>query len=100
MSEKLITKEDVRRVAELSMLDLTDEEVEKFASMFSDTLNTIDTLSELDTEGLVETYQVTGLTNVFQEFEKNKATLPCEEALKNASQNIRDLFATKAVFDR
>ncbi len=99
MTSKTVTKEQVKKIAELSKLELTNEETEKFAEMFSETLQVIDVLEELDTSSVPETYQVTGLTNVFQAKE-NKATLTKEQVLKNAKEVIRDLIATDAVFDR
>ena len=99
MTSKTVTKEHVKKIAELSKLELTNEETEKFAEMFSETLQVIDVLEELDTSSVPETYQVTGLTNVFQAKE-NKATLTKEQVLKNAKEVIRDLIATDAVFDR
>ncbi|HSX39945.1 MAG TPA: Asp-tRNA(Asn)/Glu-tRNA(Gln) amidotransferase subunit GatC [Candidatus Saccharimonadales bacterium] len=95
----MITKEQVIKISELVKITLTDAEVEKLTTMFSDTLTNIDILKELDTSNVAETYQVTGLTNVFQT-SANKATLPKEEALKNAHEVIRGLIATKGVFDR
>jgi aspartyl-tRNA(Asn)/glutamyl-tRNA(Gln) amidotransferase subunit C len=95
-----ITKEDVKRIARLSKLELTDEELERFALLFSKTLPVIDTLKELRTAEVPETYQVNGLQNVFQEEGEPRATLSQEEALSNASKKERGLFVTEGVFDR
>ena len=90
-----------RSVADLEeRLTLTDEELEKLSEMFSQTLSTIDTLKELDTSSVDETYQVTGLTNVFQKESESKATLEQKEVLSNAKEQTRGLFSTDAVFDR
>ncbi len=95
-----ITQDQVKKIAELVKIPLTQAEIEKLAVMFSDTLQTIEILQELDTTQIAETYQVTGLTNVFQEGDDSMATLSKEEALKNAKKVIRGLIATEAVFDR
>lgn len=95
-----ITKEQVKKIAELVKLSLTEEQIEKLSAMFSDTLKTIEVLDELDIKNVSETYQVTGLTNVFSDPQKNKTTLTKEEALSNAKEVIRGLIATQAVFDR
>ncbi len=68
--------------------------------MLTDTLDYIDILEELDTKTTPETYQVTGLTNVFQKEEEKPTTLAKEKALANAKEVIRSMFATEAVFDR
>lgn len=100
MSKTLITKEQVVKIAELCKLQLSEEEVEKFSKLFSETLQVIDVLNELDTTKVPETYQVNGLTNVFQKDDENVATLTKDEVLKNAKRVEKGLFATEAVFDR
>lgn len=99
MAER-ISKEQVKKIAVLSSLNLDDESVEEFAKLFSQTLDYIDLLDELNTGKVQPTYQVTGLTNVFMENGRNQATLEKGEALKNAGEVVRGLFATEAVFER
>jgi aspartyl-tRNA(Asn)/glutamyl-tRNA(Gln) amidotransferase subunit C len=100
MVEKLITKEQVVKIAELCKLELTKEEVEKFSKLFSETLKVIAVLDELDTPNVKETYQVNGLMNVFQKDDENVATLTQKEVLKNAKKVEKGLIATDPVFDR
>jgi len=100
MVKTLITKEQVVKIAALCKLQLSEAEVEKFSRLFSETLQVIDVLNELDTSKILETYQVNGLTNVFQKDDENVATLTKEEVLKNAKRVEKGLFATEAVFDR
>lgn len=100
MAGNEVTKEEVKKIAQLADLTLTDEEVDALSSMFTDTLKYMDELNELDTEDVPETYHVTGLTNVFQEEEDPSATLSQAEALRNADEARDNLFVTKAVFDR
>ena len=59
-----ISQEEVRHVAKLARLELSDKEVEKFAGQLSSVFEYMDVLSEADTEGVMETSQVTGLENV------------------------------------
>ena len=94
-----ITKETVHHIAELSNLDVKGEE-EKFASLLSDTLDYIKVLDELDTTNTKETFQVTGLTNVFQKDNENKATLSREDALSNAKRVVSNLVENDPVFNR
>lgn len=44
-----ITREDVLKIAELSRLELTDEEADSFTEQLGSILNHIDKLNELDT---------------------------------------------------
>ena len=100
MSKQKLSKEKVLHIARLCNLSLNDEEVRRLSDMLTDTLDYIDILEELDTKTTPETYQVTGLTNVFQKEEEKPTTLAKEKALANAKEVIRSMFATEAVFDR
>lgn len=97
MAELTITVEEVKKIAKLANMNVSGEE-EKFAQMFTDTLKKIQDLNELDTKGVPETFQVTGLTNVFQDEKLGEDSLTKEEALSNAKEVTRGLFTTKGVF--
>jgi len=99
MAENIISKEEVKKIAGLANLDISGQEG-KLSKILSDTLLHIENLNELDTSNTPVTYQVTGLTNVFQNNEGKSQTLTKEEALSNAKENKDGLFGTKAVFDR
>lgn len=100
MAETKITKEQVKKIVQLCNLNLSDEEINKFADVLTDTLDYINVIEELDTANTSETYQVTGLENVFMREGENKRTLSKKDALSNAKEVVRDLFTTEAVFDR
>ncbi len=59
----MITKEEVKHVAELSRLKLSEDEVERFTKDLSGILDFFKDLEEVNTDGVSETSQVTGLTN-------------------------------------
>ncbi|MCL1929881.1 Asp-tRNA(Asn)/Glu-tRNA(Gln) amidotransferase subunit GatC [Candidatus Saccharibacteria bacterium] len=61
-----ITREEVRRLAELSNIFLADEEIDYLSGDLEKIVDYISELSELDTVGVEPTYQVTGLENVWQ----------------------------------
>ena len=61
-----ISTDDVRRLAMLSSLQLSDDEAEDLKSDLSSILTYIEQLSELDTTGVEPTYQVTDLENVMR----------------------------------
>lgn len=62
-----ITSGDVRHVAKLARLSLTDEEIEHYADQLSAVFAYIDMLRDVETEGVPETCQVTGLEDVYRE---------------------------------
>lgn len=98
MAQKIISKEEVKNLAILANLDVSGQ-AEKLSDMLSDTIDYVKTLNELDTSNVSETFQVTGLTNVFQDDSKGDS-LSKEECLSNANEESNGLFSTKAVFDR
>ena len=64
-----ITTDDVRHLAQLSNLQLTDDEVENLRDDLENILGYIEQLGEIDTTGVEPTYQVTGLENVWRDDE-------------------------------
>lgn len=62
-----ITRDDVHHLAQLSSLQLGDEEIEALRVDLENILGYIEQLSELDTSGVEPTYQVTDLENVWRE---------------------------------
>jgi aspartyl-tRNA(Asn)/glutamyl-tRNA(Gln) amidotransferase subunit C len=54
----------VRHVASLARIALSDAEVAKFGPQLSNILKYVDILNEVDTDNVEETNQVTGLKNV------------------------------------
>ncbi len=62
-----ITTDDVRRLAQLSNLQLSEDEVADLQVDLGNILNYVEQLAELDTSGVEPTYQVTGLENVWRD---------------------------------
>ncbi len=58
---------DIRYVAKLARLELTDDEVEKFGAQLGDLLGHVNVLSELDTQSVAATAQVVESRNVQRE---------------------------------
>lgn len=59
-----ISIEDVRYIAGLAKIAVTDDEAVKLQSELGTILGYVQQLDSLDTQGIEPTYQVTGLTNV------------------------------------
>ena len=93
-----LTSEQVKKVAKLSNLPISDEDVEKYSQQLSKILDYIDQLNLADTQGIEPTFNVTGLANVMRKDEVGKS-LTQEEALQNAPQVKDGMFATKGVFE-
>ena len=87
-----LSKEEVLHIAKLSRLELAEDKVEQFANQLSDVLEYVEKLSEVDTEGVEETSQVTGLENVYKSdevvpFEKMKELV--EQAADNEDNQVK-----------
>jgi aspartyl-tRNA(Asn)/glutamyl-tRNA(Gln) amidotransferase subunit C len=62
-----LTSTQVRHIAKLARLRLSDAEVEKFTTELTSILNYVDMLGEVDTKNVEPTAQVTGQTNSFRD---------------------------------
>jgi len=73
----------VLHVAKLARLRLTDDEVERMAGELSKILEYVETMNELDLEGVEPTSHVVDLTNVLRE-DVPRPSLDRETALEQA----------------
>ncbi len=62
-----LSQDQVRHIAKLARLELTDAEVEKFATQLTSILGYVDMLGEVDTKNVEAASQPTGLMNSFRE---------------------------------
>lgn len=85
-------------MAKLANLPLTDDEEEKFALQLSETLDSIKSLDEVNTESVKPTSQVTGLVNIVRD-DKVTPSLPQEEAFQNVKSSHRGYVKVKAVLE-
>lgn len=81
-----VSRDDVVRLATLSSLQLPDEELEGLTADIQSILGYIEQLSELDTAGVVPTYQVTDLENVTREDVVQKSGVSREDLLALAKE--------------
>jgi aspartyl-tRNA(Asn)/glutamyl-tRNA(Gln) amidotransferase subunit C len=75
---------DVRYIAALARLELTDAEVARFQSELDDILGYVDQLRELDVEGVEPTAHARPRANVMREDEASGQSLQRERVLANA----------------
>jgi aspartyl-tRNA(Asn)/glutamyl-tRNA(Gln) amidotransferase subunit C len=61
-----LTPDQVRHIAKLARLRLSDTEVKKLSKELTSILGYVDMLQEVDTKGVEATAQVTGQENVFR----------------------------------
>lgn len=78
-----ISIEEVKHVANLARLAVTEEEAQMFQQQLDAIITYAEQLNELDTENVKETTHVLAMKNVLRE-DVAKKGLPVEEVLKNA----------------
>lgn len=96
--ENKIDEAQVRHVAKLSRLDLTDDEVGRLSGELSAIVEYIEKLNELDVEGVEPLAHCLPIHNVFRE-DVVKESLSNEEALSNAPQRHDEYFKVPKVLD-
>ena len=79
----MIDRDQVLHVAKLARLKVTDDEVDHMAEELSKILEHVETMNELDLEGVEPTSHVVDLTNVLRE-DVPRPGLPREKALEQA----------------
>lgn len=89
-------KLDVKHIAKLANLTLSEEEEKKFEKQLEETVEYIEGLSEVDTTNVEPTSQVTGLENVTRQ-DEIKPSLSQEDALKNAKSTHNGFFKVKGI---
>ncbi|HET9097209.1 MAG TPA: Asp-tRNA(Asn)/Glu-tRNA(Gln) amidotransferase subunit GatC [Candidatus Baltobacteraceae bacterium] len=82
---------NVRYVAKLARIALTDEEVERFGAQLGDLLEHVNVLSELDTASVAATAQVVESRNV-ERADEPGASLDRETVLSMAPQRQGTFF--------
>ena len=92
----MISEEQVRHVANLARLGLTDAEIERMGEQLGAILASIEKIQELDLEDVPPTANPLNLTNVFRPDEP-RAELPREEALSPAPEPIDGLFGVPRI---
>lgn len=93
-----LTKDQVKHVAKLANLPLSEREEELYGEQLSKILEYIDQLNQVDTKDVEPTFNVSGQSNVMSKDEA-VASLSQEEALQNAPKKEKGFFVTKGVFE-
>jgi aspartyl-tRNA(Asn)/glutamyl-tRNA(Gln) amidotransferase subunit C len=79
-----ITTDDVHRLAQLSSLQLSDDETDALRADLENIVSYIEQLGQLDTDGLEPTNQVTGQEKIFRDDKVTDSTVNRERLLQLA----------------
>lgn len=97
MAEK-IDQIQVRKVAKLSRLELTDAEVEEFTGQLSAILGYVEKMNELNTAEVEPLAHCLPISNVLRE-DSAKESLGTERVLTNAPQRDEEFFKVPKILD-
>ena len=97
-----LTEDEVRYVARLAHLELTEDEVRRFRPQLDSILGYIDKLNELDIESIEPMAQVlaAGSADFALRADSVQKTFSADEALSNAPERRDNLFAVPQVIER
>lgn len=93
-----ISKDQVKHVANLARLSLSEEEADMFTDHLSSIIEYAEQLNELDTENVEPTTHVLDLKNVLRKDEP-KEWISKEEALINAPDKQDGYFRVPSILD-
>lgn len=89
---------EIKHVAMLARLNLTEGEKELFSRQVGGIIKYIDKLNELDTSQVEPTAHVLPINNVFRE-DKQRDSLPKDKALQNAPRKDEDFYVVPRIID-
>lgn len=93
-----ITRADVRHVARLARLGLTDDEMDRYAAELDHILDAMQALGQLDTSAIPPTAQIIPLTNVMRP-DQDRPSAAQHEILANAPATRDGQFLVPTVLE-
>ena len=98
MTDERLTNDDVRHIALLARIGMTDEEIGLMRDQLSHILENFDILRQVDTEGVEPTRHSVNVTSVMRE-DKSRESLSREDVLANAPLVEGDRIRVRAVLE-
>lgn len=94
-----LTVNQIQQIATLARLELSEKEKRMYAEQLSVVLDYIEMLNEVNTDGVEETCQVTGLEDVVRADKVQEASEEIKQKLINSfPEKMGKLLKVKAVF--
>lgn len=93
-----LTLADVKKVAHLARLALTEEELAQYRQQLSEVLAYVERLNELDLDDVPPTAHAVARQNILRE-DMAQPSLPLADVLYNASQVVDGQFLIQSVLD-
>jgi aspartyl-tRNA(Asn)/glutamyl-tRNA(Gln) amidotransferase subunit C len=96
MAKQIVSVDDVRKVAKLARLAIPEEKLPDFTKKFEAILEYVDTLSEVNVDGVEPTSHAIRMSNVLRE-DVVKPGLPLDKVLQNAPESDGPFFKVPKV---
>ncbi len=93
-----LSYEQVKHIARLARLGLSEVEIERFSLQLSNILENFEILKEVDTADVPSATQTVPLQNVFRE-DKVAKSYPQAEVLANAPDEEENCFKVQAILE-
>ena len=93
-----LSEDEVRHVAALARVAMTDDEVELMRSQLSNILEHVSVLNEVDTDGVEPTGHSVDVVSVMRDDDTGESS-PREDVLANAPSSQDDFIRVKAVLE-
>lgn len=101
MSTNKVSSDQTKHIAKLANIPISEEESQKLAQAFEETLEVVDQLKTADVSAVETTHQVTGFKNVTREdIVDESASFTQEEALANAPHKKDGYFVVPQVLQQ
>lgn len=94
----MLSEDDIRKVAELARLNLSDQEVAELRPQLSKLIDYVAVLEEVDTEDVEPMVHAIEQTNVFRD-DVRRDPLPREDALANAPKTDGKYFLVPQIIE-
>ncbi len=94
----MMLSEEVRHIAMLARLSLTDKEIEMLGRQLNDIVDYIGQLKEIDTKKIEPTSHVIPLSNVFRE-DSSGPSLPRHDMLSNAPDSNERFYIVPKIIE-
>lgn len=93
-----ITADEVKKVAKLAKLTLTDPDIERMAADMDAMLDYVATLADLDTQGIIPTAHAVPMANAFRA-DQLRPSLERDEVMAAAPKSANGTFRVPKVIE-
>lgn len=94
----MVSKEEIKHIAELSKLNLSEEEIQKYTNNMQDIVEFANKINSLDTDGVTASAFALDTFNVFRE-DVVKESFDRDELLKNAPSSNGETYSLPSMMN-